>query len=159
MQGRLVLVAKALVSVAGLWMLVGCQPPRIKSMESAQAATTSNPPRDFKKAPLDPYSWGGIAMASGGRDTRTTYGALSPNGDGANEVYLPVAPNPPAKTDDTAKIYLVPDPRGENKVGQRLGSVYLDNEGNDITPKTVEMNPPRADLAKPQPKPAAGTGE
>ena len=65
--------------------------PRIKSIESTQAATTSNPQRDFNQASLDPYSWSGIAGASGGREPRTTFGALAMNGDGVDEVYLPSA--------------------------------------------------------------------
>ena len=157
MQGRFALFAKVVSAAAVVWLIAGCQPPRIKSMESAQAATTSNPPRDFKNAPLDPYSWGGIAMASGGRDSRTTYGSLSADGsDGVNEVYLPTTPNASADLGDTKHIYLVPDPRSENKADQYVGSHYLDNDGNDETAKAtvLQANPPRADLVV-KPTPAA----
>lgn len=128
-------------------------------MESSHSATTSNPPRNFKEAPLDPYSWGGIARSSGGRDTRTTYGAMSAGGnDGVNEVYLPGAARPPV-SGDTSKIYLVPDPRTQNKAGQYVASRYLDNDGNDIVakPGVINANPPRAGAVKKQPKaPAQG---
>jgi len=157
MQGRFVLFAKVVAACSVVWLVAGCQQPRIKSMESAQAATQTNPPRDFAQAPIDPYSWGGIAMASGGRDSRTTYGSLSAGGnDGVNEVYLPMSPSgKPAN--DTTGIYLVPDPRGENKAGNYVGSKYLDNDGNDITPKYQAM-PPRAGAA-PKVAPAQPAGE
>ena len=155
MQGRFALFAKVVSATAAVWLIAGCQPPRVKSMESAQAATTSNPPRDFKNEPLDPYSWGGIAMASGGRDSRTTYGSLSADGnDGVNEVYLPTTPNANADLGDTKNIYLVPDPRSENKAAQYVGSHYIDNDGNDETSKASILltSPPRADLVvKPTP--------
>lgn len=161
MQGRFALIVKVVAASAAVWLLAGCGQPRIKSMESAQAATMSNPPRDFKAAPLDPYSWGGIAMATGGRDSRTTYGALSPSGqDGVNEVYLP-GPNmqAPKPSDDTSKIYLVPDPRDENKAQQYVGSRYLDNEGNTIVdkPGVINADPERAALAKPEQTKPAGS--
>ncbi len=155
MQGRFVLFAKVLIASSVVSLMAGCQPPRIKSMESAQAATQNNPARDFAAAPIDTGSWGGIARATGGRDSRTTYGSLSAGGnDGVNEVYLPMAPSgKPA--DDTSSVYLVPDPRGENKAGNYVGSKYLDNDGNDITPKYQPM-PPRAGAAPKAPAQPAG---
>lgn len=147
MQGRFSQSFKILAAVLGLTVMAGCEQPRVKSYESAQAATLTNPPRDFKAEPLDPYSWGGIAMASGGRETRTTYGAMAlGNQEGADEVFLPgTQPKQPAN--DTSRIYLVPDPRTEKKSVQYLGSDYTDNEapGHAIAgPGVVDPAPPRA---------------
>src|SRR5689334_2100131 len=126
MHGRPALLLKALAAAIALSLLAGCERPRIKSYESDEAATMTNPARDFKKAPLDPYSWGGIAMATGGRDSRTTYGAMSPGTeDGVDEVYLPGAPKPIPANRSTQKIYNVPDPRFQNKTSQYLGSTYI----------------------------------
>jgi hypothetical protein len=161
MQGRFVLVAKALIVCGLAWLIVGCEPPRIKSMESIHAATNSNPPRDFKTAPLDPYSWGGIAMASGGRDSRTTYGALSQiGGDGVSEIYLPSVPGA-APVIPKNDIFNIPDPKSEKKDSQYVGSRYLDNDGGTEIdqPHILTVTPHRAALTpreKVAPKESSG---
>jgi len=158
MQGRPALLLKILAGTLALTFLAGCEAPRIKSYESTEAATLTNPPRDFNAAPLDPYSWGGIAMASGGREPRTTYGAMAPGyNEGVDEVYLPSGENQKTfpRSMSTTTTYGLQDPRQENKVGQFLGSTYIDNEkpanaeegANVIDPVgTVNPNPPRAGL-------------
>jgi hypothetical protein len=159
MQGSFALFAKALAATALVTVIAGCEPPRVKSIESTVSATTSNPARDFKKEPLDPYSWGGIAAATGGREPRTTYGALAPGGhDGVDEVYLPISPNPSKMDRDSTNVYMLPDPRKQNKVEQFVGSRYLDNEGKDLvkTAEVINHHPPRTGLAK---RAASGSGE
>jgi hypothetical protein len=161
MHGRPALFAKIFVASTACWLIAGCHQPRIKSYESTEAATLTNPPRDFKAEPLDPYSWGGIAMATGGRDSRTTYGAMAPGEEGVDEVYLPIGAklNTPNPADETNRIYKIPDPRFENKVAQFTGSSYLDNDGHEIlmgdqlkpnqkNPRMITQYPPRAGLVK-----------
>src|SRR5256885_16260580 len=130
MHGRAVLFAKVLTAIAAIWLLAGCERPRIKSYESIESATLTNPPRDFRAEPLDPYSWGGIAMATGGRDPRTTYGAMAPGQDeSVDEGYLPTSGQLPLKhPDDTAGLYLISDPRHQDKGAQFPGSSYIGNE-------------------------------
>ena len=151
MQGRFAPFAKAFSAVVCVAVIAGCEPPRVKFVESTVSATSVNPPRDFTKEPLDPHSWGGIAAATGGREPRTTYGSLSPSGnDGVDEVYLPVSANPAVMKQDSMKTYLVPDPRRQNKVGQYAASRYIDNEGHDVVkaPHVIQPHPPRAGLVK-----------
>jgi len=162
MQGRPALLAKALITATALCLLAGCEAPRVKSMESVQSATLNNPPRDFNKEPIDPYSWGGIAMATGGRDARTTYGAMSPGSeDGVDEVYLQGAKKtPPAN--NTSTLYMVPDPRFENKAEQFLGSTYIGNEVDHAGYAKViarggvhDADPKRAGMVRPKKAAAA----
>jgi hypothetical protein len=133
-------------------VIVGCERPRIKSYESIQSATLTNPARDFKKAPLDPYSYGGIARASGGRDPRTSYGSLARGDtDGVPELYSATPPDLASKRKlDTLPIYLVPDPRTQNKVAQYVASAYIDNAGKKIEdPRIKTQNPTRVGAASP----------
>jgi hypothetical protein len=136
MQGRASLLAKVATICLFAWVLTGCeQPNRIKSMESVQAATLTNPQRDFKQAPLDPYSYGGIAMATGGRDTKASYGALAPGEhEGETQIYRDLTPAEQSQRqkDDNARIYGVPDPRNEKTVSQFLGSQYVGNDPNQV---------------------------
>ncbi|MFZ4508430.1 MAG: hypothetical protein ACOYON_12120 [Fimbriimonas sp.] len=62
-----------LLSLAGSLLLAGCdpQPARLKGIESFQSATTPNPPATWKG---DPYASGGIAGATGGLSSKTSYG-------------------------------------------------------------------------------------
>lgn len=164
MSGRVsvsALVVVALSSVA----LTGCERPRVKSYESIESATHTNPPRDFAQAPLDPYSWGGIASASGGRDPGTSYGAMAPGtNDGATQIYKPLSAEETAALarNDSFNIYLVPDPRNRNLVGQYLASAYIGNEKDAVwttAPGIKTAQPPRAGIAKvapPAPEPASG---
>lgn len=144
MHGRALLLSRVLVLGAFAWLVAGCEPPRIKSKESIDSATMTNPPRNFQAAPLDPYSYGGIAGASGGRDPKTTYGALARDeNEGANDIYGGPRNN---GAPDNSPIYLVPDPRREMLTGQYLGSSYLDNKGDKIADPGVQRgmeNPPR----------------
>lgn len=136
MQGRAALLAK--VAAVGLfaWAIAGCeQPNRIKSRESILAATLTNPPRDFHHAPLDPYGYGGIAHATGGRDPKASYGALAPGEhEGETQIYRDLTPAEQSlrQKDDNSKVYGVPDPRNEKVVSQFLGSRYLGNEPDQI---------------------------
>jgi hypothetical protein len=61
-------VAHSLTFVLAAAMLAGCQ-PRIKSLESNESAMTPNPKAQGKT--IDPYTYGGIAGATGGTQTQT----------------------------------------------------------------------------------------
>lgn len=145
MHGRALLLSRVLLTGALAWILTGCEPPRIKSLESYTSATQPNPPRDFKKAPLDPYSYGGIAGATGGIDPRTSYGAMSGRRDiGLDPLYQPSKTVATPSQDDSPE-YLWPDAKKQPKTPQHLASAYLDKEGHLVAPQgTLVENPPRA---------------
>lgn len=152
MHGRALLLSRVLVLGALAWLVAGCEPPRIKSKESIDSATLTNPPRDFMAAPLDPYSYGGIAGASGGRDPKVTYGAMAPGPfEGADAIYrVEITREDPIL--NHSDEYLVPDPNGENLTGQYLGSSYLDNEGKKVADVGLQRQmqfPPRAGTTQP----------
>ncbi len=149
MQGRTALLAKVAIAGLSAWVVAGCeQPNRIKSIESVQAATLTNPPRDFKQAPLDPYSYGGIAMATGGRDPKASYGALAPGEhEGETQIYRDLTPEEQGQRqkNDNSRIYGVPDPRNEKTTSQFLGSKYIGNEPDQTLaqPGTQTASVPR----------------
>jgi hypothetical protein len=62
-----------LAAVVALTTVSGC---RIKSWESFEAATTPNPPGEWKG---DEYASGGLANATGGLNTKTRYAEGSKN--------------------------------------------------------------------------------
>lgn len=128
-------VANKLVRLSALSLVIvlaGCHMPRIKSLESYQSATTPDPPRDLKAAPVDPYGYAGIADGSGGRMAKTTYGAGAKGEHiGASEIYglLDAEELAARKRLSTEKLDLVPDPSAMNVRDPYLASVYLSATG------------------------------
>ncbi|MHB8635137.1 MAG: hypothetical protein ACYC96_01545 [Fimbriimonadaceae bacterium] len=72
MNGRTLLVAFALL--CGGFVVSGCSngQPRFKGLDSYENATTTNAYGPV--AGMDPYSYGGTAYASGGREPAASYG-------------------------------------------------------------------------------------
>jgi hypothetical protein len=69
MRTRLVEVGLLSLCLGGL-ALVGCEPPRIKAIESFQSSTTPNPPPTWKG---DKYAQGSLADATGGLNPKSSY--------------------------------------------------------------------------------------
>jgi hypothetical protein len=104
-----------------LVMAAGC---RFKSWESFQAATTPNPPGEWKG---DPYAAGGPASATGGTKTETTYNPSAKRLGTTDDNY-----DSPAKGSGT--IPGEPTVSNRNAQGNNNGAAFTDTPGSVGTP-------------------------
>ncbi len=88
--------AYKLIVLTFVFLAAGCQ-PRIKSLESNESAMTPNPKASGMT--IDPYTYGGIATATGGTKPAASYASSQ-----AGSTSAPQTPAKPAKKPKVTEV-------------------------------------------------------